>query len=1821
MNRNWKTTLSTRTTFRRTSKVLALEELASRLLRGPTPQPPAGSSRAPTPVQLQLADASPPQSRPPSPLALPVVAPATNTDTQPPNNVRLPKLTLPKFSGDSLEWQTFWDTFAAGVDQNTTLSGVQKFHYLRAQLSGTAAHCIAGLTATNANYEHAIELLRQRFGRSHKVTAAHMQALLHLAPPSATHRDLRAFHDEISCHIRGLEAAGRSTDTYGDCLVPVILERLPLKVRQQLTRDHGSNDWEITPLLLALQKEIEILEANPTFNEEATPPLSTVNFASAAQRVQRRPPPESPRDSQPRPCLFCQRPHHPQQCTTVTDPERRWDIVRSKRRCFNCLGPHRVSDCMTRARCRTCNRKHHTSLCRPQQTQRSHPAGVSSSSAASPSPQSPPRPPPARRTEQPVSTSTPAVSQATCAPSQPTCLAAGEQVILQTATTTVSADHGPPTRTRARLLLDSGSQRTYMSERLASKLRLQPVLEEPLSVSTFGDTRPFTVNTSLVHFQLGLKDGSCMALTANVIPNITGAIHRGTTPAADEAFLRALPPDMLADNIPSANDNASEVDLLIGSDFFWTIMQSDRLTLPSGLLLISSKLGYVLTGKCASNQPTKEVGTLFVHTQVMQSVTTSEPTFSSPADSCLAPTPNLADFWSLETIGITDDPTGTPSDTIHEDFKRTIRHVNGRYEVRWPWKDNAGELPDNFGLAAGRLKSLSRRFEHDPALLTQYNEVIENQLNKGIIERAPPDCQGSPTHYLPHQPVITPNKATTKLRVVYDASSKTQKTAKSLNDCLHRGPLLLPDLCGLLLRCRLSPVVLLADIERAFLQVGLHPADRDATRFLWYKDPSDPTSLNNNLAVYRFCRVPFGVISSPFLLQATIRHHLDNTEDPSAQVIADNIYVDNLILGLDSEQDAISMYHSATSIFTKASMNLREWSSNSDVVRAALPGQPNHLHSPVSILGLRWSATQDMFSIPCFQPLALQSAIITKRQVLQLIAQVYDPLGLFTPVLLVGKLFLRRLWELNLAWDEPLSSRLTDEWTSIAANISPLADIQLARCPAPVTAESRLSLHVFTDASKLSYATAVYLVVHTGSVRTALLVYSKMRLAPQKSMTIPRLELLGVVIGVRALKFVRSQLHRPVDSQHLWTDSRCVLFWLTSKKSMSRFVENRLKAIRSHDDLTFHYVPTQDNPADLATRGTSATDLHSTSQWWNGPPWLSLAPSAWPHGKHPDVTPNVLEQALQETAKMQPVHVSTLAARTGDRPPVSSAPFHMEPTRYSTLTRLHRVTALCMRFVARLVWTRLSPLTQQALAARHPLLGHGLNLAGSAPYITAENIRLANLWWIRALQQQQYPDVLSAMQARRQHHLQQQLHLRLDGFNILRCHSRLTQSDLHFDSKCPILLPRKTHYARLLVLDTHHNLLHSGVSSTLNQLQLTYWLCHGRAEVRRILDTCSVCRRHEGPAYRLPPMPALTKERVTRSRPFQYVGLDYLGPLIVVDRGERVKVWICLFTCLAVRAVHLECALGLSSTHFLSCLRRFVARRGCPERITSDNAPQFKLTRTALDREWDQRVTTFTATKGITWSFTTEYAPWQGGFYERLVGLCKRTLRKMIGRRLLPLSELQTLLPEVEAIVNLRPLTYVDQDHDGGLAITPAHFLGQTSSPCLALPSSTESASDDGLYLPTTDPADELRHSWKASMSTLDYFWSIWERDYLLLLRQRSMVRTHRQHGTVNTVPHIGDIVIVQDSDQPRANWKVGRVTEVIHSRDDLIRSARILMPTKRIITRPLSHLYPLEVSCTQPPDTLGPPPPPTASSSRPARLAAQKAQQRLADLFPSESQ
>ena len=283
------------------------------------------------------------------------------------------------------------------------------------------------------------------------------------------------------------------------------------------------------------------------------------------------------------------------------------------------------------------------------------------------------------------------------------------------------------------------------------------------------------------------------------------------------------------------------------------------------------------------------------------------------------------------------------------------------------------------------------------------------------------------------------------------------------------------------------------------------------------------------------------------------------------------------------------------------------------------------------------------------------------------------------------------------------------------------------------------------------------------------------------------------------------------------------------------------------------------------------------------------------------------------------------------------------------------------------------------------------------------------------------------------HCLKWQLGLKIDDLGILRCYGRFLNATITDSAKHPKLLPRREHLTSLLITEVHQRLIHAGVSHTLAQLREEYWIPQGRAEVRSVLSQCSLCRRLEGPPFRLPCMPPWPKERVSRSDPFQFVGLDYLGPVNVKWESELKKTWICLFTCLSIRAIHLEWVLDLSASQFLNCLRRFVSRRGRPDVIILDNAPQFKLVHTVVDREWrrifqDKEVMSYVSTEGIKWKYTIALAPWQGSFYERLVGLVKRCMRKSIGKKHYSLEQLATLLTEIEAVLNSRPLTYVYED-------------------------------------------------------------------------------------------------------------------------------------------------------------------------------------------------
>ena len=357
--------------------------------------------------------------------------------------------------------------------------------------------------------------------------------------------------------------------------------------------------------------------------------------------------------------------------------------------------------------------------------------------------------------------------------------------------------------------------------------------------------------------------------------------------------------------------------------------------------------------------------------------------------------PKLEDMWNLESIGIRPDDPKERDDVALEIFKNTITKENQRYSVSLPWRnENQDQLPENYELSLGRLKSLMKRLENDPELLQRYDEIIKAQMEKGVVEKveATEVNNENKKHYIPHHVVIKPDNATTKLRIVYDASAKTKKKNKSLNECLHKGPVILEDLCGLLLRFRTKKIGLIADIEKAFLQIGIHKSDRDVTRFLWIKDVNKPVT-NDNLEIFRFARIPFGIISSPFLLGATVQYHLENTESPMVKKIKDNIYVDNIITGCNNENEAVELYQQGKAVFKEASMNLREWlSSSPEVNRNILP--EDQVESKVTkVLGMVWNTQSDELSITT-KKFEIAEPATTKRQVLATIASIYDPLGM-----------------------------------------------------------------------------------------------------------------------------------------------------------------------------------------------------------------------------------------------------------------------------------------------------------------------------------------------------------------------------------------------------------------------------------------------------------------------------------------------------------------------------------------------------------------------------------------------------------------------------------------------------------------------------------------------------------------------------------------------------------------------------------------------------------------------------------------------------------
>ena len=981
-----------------------------------------------------------------------------------------------------------------------------------------------------------------------------------------------------------------------------------------------------------------------------------------------------------------------------------------------------------------------------------------------------------------------------------------------------------------------------------------------------------------------------------------------------------------------------------------------------------------------------------------------------------------------------------------------------------------------------------------------------------------------------------PSRTEPHIRFLYDCSSRKSPNLPSLNDCLESTPPILSDLTNILVRFRTHRYAATTDIEKAFLHIGLDENDRDATRFLWSSDVQNPDSP---LITYRFKSVLFGATCSPFILSATILKHLENIKHvPAAEIIERDIYVDNVLSSFENEADLLKYFEESRKLMAKAGMNLRAWNSNSAALRsqAAIDGVLD-AEVPVKILGMRWDLAKDEMSFAERNLPILE--VVTKRTILRYSSQIYDPLGLLSPVTVSAKILLQELSKDKYDWDTPLPDTILETWNQLAHSLNKVTAVKFPRQFLPSTSvDSNTCLHVFVDASVKSYGAAAY-ICNQSQTR---LVMAKNRVAPIKTLTLPQLELMAALVGARLASHLQPTIC--ASTMVFWSDSQIVLHWLTTSKPVKCFVRNRVEEIHQlTGSLPWRYCPTDDNPADLLTRGITA-DAYLKSQLWDaGPVWLSSKDQwpTWEHNQLPMHIPPV------ETVDSSVMTTTVSGLQYAEIPGIHRA---VSITKYSSYLKLLRVTAYTCRFINN---------------CKHPRNRE----TGS---LTANELHDAEIRWLKSCQSTQFQAEIASLKTDSTSSrlpLVKQLRLYLDDDGLVRCGGRIHNAPVEYATKFPYLLPKKHELTKLIVSDAHTRQLHSGVNSTVIQLRQKFWIPSIRQCVRSVLRTCVKCTRVIGRPYRAPDPPPLPIVRVEECPPFSVTGVDFTGALYVKNAaGSEKKCYICLFTCATTRAVHLEVVPDLSTDSFLQAFRRFASRKSMPTVMISDNATTYIVAANHLKMLINSPVVHGELSKrGVEWRFIPARAPWYGGFWERLIGLTKTTLKKVLGRRFVSMETLQTIVTEIEAVMNDRPLTHVSSSIDDWEPLTPSHLLyGRNITP---MSYHYHYTADDitGIQSDQTTLTNRAR----TVTNIISQFWKRWRSEYLTGLREY-----HRATGSNEGRIRVGDVVQIHD-EGPRIRWNLAVVEELITGRDGSVRAAKV--KTKHgLSTRPVVKLYPIEI-------------------------------------------
>ncbi|XP_061193706.1 uncharacterized protein LOC133201933 [Saccostrea echinata] len=1020
------------------------------------------------------------------------------------------------------------------------------------------------------------------------------------------------------------------------------------------------------------------------------------------------------------------------------------------------------------------------------------------------------------------------------------------------------------------------------------------------------------------------------------------------------------------------------------------------------------------------------------------------------------------------------------------------------------------------------------RYPMQPTYPPQPMPSMDKVIRSSAAEIAPDLKDGQEVWYLPLFGVYHPKKKD-QIRGVFDSSAAFQGV--SLNSVLLTGPNLTNNLVGVLLRFRKDAVAVSADIEQMFYSFLVNDDHRDYLRFLWYRD-NDP---NKELIEYRMCAHVFGNSPSPSVAIFGLLKSTRNSDEDIVEFVKNDFYVDDALTSLPTASQAVDLLkRTQTVLKNNGNIKLHKIASNHKNVMSAF--SKDDLSKEIKLLDLEKDSLPIHQSLGLSWDLSTDSFVFhvdfakkpnTRRGYLSMLHSIYDPLGFTGPLVIQGKIILREITALY-DWDDEIDPSYVCRWESWKDSFTSLQQVTVPRMyfTKSLSQSEMVELHVFCDASEQAASAVSYMRISTEMGIEVSFVFGKVKLAPLHGHTMPRLELCAALLAVDVAEIVNIHLSIKFITTKFYSDSMIVLGYINNQtRRFYNYVANRVERIlRTSNPSQWNYVKSAENPADLGTRGlNSAQNLYQ--EWLRGPEFLHFN-----------------TETVNESFPLINLEHDKEIRVSAERTVVKDFNLTKNFENFSSWDSLVCALAVLKTFIRKKKQIVSDPVTIRR---------------DSESVIIKETQKTFFLDDIYCLQHKKPLQRDSSV-------LKLCPYLSDDG--IMKVGGRLNLSVLPEELKNPIIIPKKSHVAKLIVQHFHEKSAHQGRHITEGAIRnKAYWIIGAKKLISSVIHKCIICRRLRG-KFESQRMADLPPDRITPGPPFSAVGVDTFGPWTIVTRKTRggqaeSKRWAIMFTCLTTRAIHIELVESMSSSSFINALRRFIALRGNVSLFRSDRGTNFIGATEDLGIDVTKGpVKNFLDKSKIVWTFNAPHSSHMGGVWERMIGLTRRVLDTLLlgpkGKNVTH-EVLSTLMAEVTAIINSRPITTISNDPEVPFVLSPAMLLNQKIS---------------GHYsmCMDVDIRDIYKEQWKQVQVLSDLFWQQWKTYYLQNLQSR------RKWTSERTNMKVGDVVVIKDRESARCQWSIGLVEEVFPSADGLVRKAsvRVMINGKPCTyTRPISEL------------------------------------------------